>query len=226
MSDPTVPTDRPYQPSDRTDHTDRPSVVTVAEAADILGIGRDAVWGRIKRGTLPRVEGKVGPAGEVYVDLSGAADRGKRGRGGRPSERSTAPTVPTIPSDHTDRPTVAAEPAIDRRDVELAAVRAERDALLDQRAYLKDQLVVRDEQMLSMREQHAREIEALADAIGQQAEMVRALQAQSLPPQLVEVGQTGNAPVRPAEGRQRTQPPFVDDETLKPPIWRRLWPFR
>lgn len=87
MSEPTEPTDGPDEPASR--------AATVAEAAAALGISQDAVWGRIKRGTLARIEGMSGPAGAVYVDLASAG----RARGNRPTVR------PSDRTDHTDRPT-------------------------------------------------------------------------------------------------------------------------
>lgn len=180
--------------------------IGVARAAQSLGISERAVRKRLNAGTLP---GKRTPSGwVVFLDAEPGSGTGPE------QDRSSAPSAEPVP-----------EPGPALLAVRVASLEAELEATYHQLAFVKEQLELRREESDRMREEHSRQVEALTAAIGEQAAMLRAMQAQSIPPQLVEVGQTGNAPVRPAEGLQRTTPPFVDDETLKPPFWRRLWPF-
>jgi hypothetical protein len=74
MTDPADPTDRPKL-------TDRPTeVVTVAQAAERLGVTTNAVWQRLKRGTLTKAD-ESGPDGEALVLFSVTdTDRSTRDR--------------------------------------------------------------------------------------------------------------------------------------------------
>lgn len=180
---------------------------SVAQAAARLGISERAVRKRLQTGTLA---GERTPAG--WVVTIGAEPGG--GTGPALFRNAEPPAEPDTGRE------------ISVLAVRVASLEAELEGAYHQLAFAKDQLEVRREEAERMREEHARQVEALTSAIGEQAAMLRALQAQSIPPQLVEVGQTGNAPVRLSDAPGATMPPFVDDETLKRrPLWRRLWPF-
>src|SRR5919107_3186186 len=88
-------------PSNRTgDHTDELTTVTVADAAELLGLSTEAVRMRVKRGTLAST--KVG--GTVYVLLDGPNERPNHkpnagpniGTNGRPDPRPNVETTPMV----------------------------------------------------------------------------------------------------------------------------------
>src|SRR5919107_2513501 len=88
-------------PSNRTgDHTDELTTVTVADAAELLGLSTEAVRMRVKRGTLAST--KVG--GTVYVLLDGPNERPNHkpnarpndGPNGRPNPRLNVETTPMV----------------------------------------------------------------------------------------------------------------------------------
>jgi hypothetical protein len=87
--------------SDRTkDHTDELTTVTVADAAELLGLSTEAVRMRVKRGTLAST--KIGST--VYVLLDGPDERPNvkpnarpnTGTNGRPNPRPNVETAPMV----------------------------------------------------------------------------------------------------------------------------------
>jgi excisionase family DNA binding protein len=93
--------DQTRSPYDRTgDHTDELTTVTVAEAAELLGLSTEAVRMRVKRGTL--VSTKIG--GTVYVLLNGPNERPNvkpnagpnNGPNERPNPRPNVETGPMV----------------------------------------------------------------------------------------------------------------------------------
>ncbi len=91
------------------DHTDELTTVTVADAAELLGLSTEAVRMRVKRGTLAST--KIG--GTVYVLLDGPNERPNvkpnarpnTGTNGRPNSRlnvDTAPMVANLHAHNTD----------------------------------------------------------------------------------------------------------------------------
>ena len=97
--DPTA--DRTRSRYERTgDHTDELTTVTVADAAELLGLSTEAVRMRVKRGTLAST--KMG--GTVYVLLDGPNERPNAksnagpniGTNGRPNPRPNVETTPMV----------------------------------------------------------------------------------------------------------------------------------
>jgi excisionase family DNA binding protein len=82
------------------DHTDELTTVTVADAAELLGLSTEAVRMRVKRGTLAST--KMG--GTVYVLLDGPNERPNAkpnagpniGTNGRPNPRPNVETTPMV----------------------------------------------------------------------------------------------------------------------------------
>lgn len=151
-------------------------ILTIAAAAERLGISKNAVWMRIQRGTLTKVacpESDANPAAAcVIVPPPGSRRRPAKRQTERPTatDRPTAketdrPTGADQATDRgTDRPTGAAA-VVDERDIRLAALEAEIQSLWDQRAYLKDQMErERDEHreaVAAVREDHRREVDGI-----------------------------------------------------------------
>ena len=159
------------------------SGVSVAAAAAALGIGERAVRKRIAAGTIAASQTAGGWV--VYLD----------------SEPSTEPG----PEQGRHRGTGAA-PALDQRDVRIAALEAELAA-------------VREE----LRHRRA-EAQQLIDALQQQAETMRAAAAAAIPASIIETGSNAyDAAQGPETARSATHPPIVGVNDLETPSGRRPW---
>ena len=97
--------DQTRSPYDRTeDRTDELTTVTVADAAELLGLSTEAVRMRVKRGTLAST--KIG--GTVYVLLDGPNERPNvkpnarpnTGTNARPNSRPNVDTAPIVANLH------------------------------------------------------------------------------------------------------------------------------
>jgi hypothetical protein len=120
-------------PTDRPKATDRPTeALTVAQAAERLGVTTNAVWQRLKRGTLTKAE-ESGPDGEALV-LFSVTDMENRRQG-----RKTARQRPTDRPTQADRPTeltdrgAEAERLIARLEADNAYLRGLLDAEIEAR---------------------------------------------------------------------------------------------
>jgi hypothetical protein len=121
--------DRTRSPYDRTeDHTAELTTVTVADAAELLGLTTEAVRMRVKRGTLAST--KVG--GTVYVLLSGPNEQPNIKPNDGPNSRTN-----TRPN---SRPNVESDPAFTN-------LREHNADLRDQVEHLRRELDTRNEEL-------------------------------------------------------------------------------
>jgi hypothetical protein len=115
--------------SDRTkDHTDELTTVTVADAAELLGLSTEAVRMRVKRGTLAST--KIGST--VYVLLDGPDERPNVKPNARPNTTTNGRPNP--------RPNVDAAPMV-------ANLQAHNTDLRDQVEHLRRELDTRNEEL-------------------------------------------------------------------------------
>jgi hypothetical protein len=180
--------------------TGPPSVtrVTVQEAAEALGITVEAVRSRIKRGKLRREKGE---GGTVYVWLDAA---------------QTQPD-PVQMNDRThpdnDQAADQTRPDNDQRGSRIGAQAELVDSLLDQVAYMREQLA------------EEREARRRADTIIAQLTQANATLAQRVP-ELEAPSEPQEPPQTAAEESHGTHsPPTPDHPVERPSWWRKFFGF-
>lgn len=189
----------PDAPKDNDQSTTGPAAakrVTVQEAAEALGITVEAVRARIKRGKLRREKGE---GGTVYVWLEAA----QRQPG---SDQTTDRTHPT--QDQTDD---QARPDSDQTGPRTEAQAELVDSLLDQIAYMREQLA------------EEREARRRADTIIAQLSQANAALAQRVPElEAAQEPRESHATVSEEPGKG-TAPSEQQEPTQRRAWWRRFF---
>ena len=188
-----------------TEHGPNTRRVTVAQAAEILGITAEAVRTRIKRDKLRSVKEPPGPGGTVYILLE--VD---------PTRKNNDPT--SQGQDQTSDQTA-------KRDELVEALRDQVEALRDQAAYLQGVIATRDREL----EQRSEEIRRRDAALEREQKLTAmfATRLGELEAPTVEATEARESPESPAPSRDPKPAPGGSQAALQEPErrswWRRLF---
>lgn len=179
-----------------------PELLTYAEAAALLDASPNAVRMRCSRGSLVCEEADDGTRRVLWPQPE--RTHAARTRTRTHSERT-----------HDERAPVRAERAPDEQAARIASLEAQLAEVRNHAAYVE-----------RLAEDRAEEVRRLIDAMQEQAIALRALQANAIPPAVLDVGPIAPyAPATQIEPRSEADPPHTGDETSKQGASRPWWKF-